>query len=132
MSQENVALAKRVIAAFNAADIGRFTALTTPDFEWYPSLAPVEGRALMGADGIRSYFASLNTAWEQFEIVPDSFRDLPDTVVMLGRLEGRGKGSGVPVDSSLAMVFRIRDGAISCIRGYLDHDEALQAVGLEG
>jgi ketosteroid isomerase-like protein len=49
---------------------------------------------------------------------------------MLGRLEGRGKSSGVPVDSSLGMVFDFRDGLISRIRGYLDHGEALEAAGL--
>jgi len=30
------------------------------------------------------------------------------------------------------MVFDLRGGAISRIRGYLDHDEALKAVGLAG
>jgi ketosteroid isomerase-like protein len=49
---------------------------------------------------------------------------------MLGRLEGRGKGSGVPVDSSLGMVFDFRGGEIARIRGYLDHREALRAAGL--
>jgi ketosteroid isomerase-like protein len=28
------------------------------------------------------------------------------------------------------MVFDLRDGAISRIRGFLDHDEALRAAGL--
>jgi ketosteroid isomerase-like protein len=51
-------------------------------------------------------------------------------VVMLGRLEGRGVGSGVPVDSSLGMVFDFRGGMISGIRGYLDHSEALRAAGM--
>jgi len=49
---------------------------------------------------------------------------------MLGRLEGRGKSSGVPVDAALGMVFDFRNGAISRIRGYLDHAEALRAAGL--
>jgi ketosteroid isomerase-like protein len=49
---------------------------------------------------------------------------------MLGRLEGRGKGSGVPVDASLGMLFEFRDGTISRIRGYLDHAQALEAGGL--
>ena len=51
---------------------------------------------------------------------------------MLGRVEGCGKGSGVPVDMPLAQIFYFRDGRICRIRSYLDHDEALKAVGLEG
>jgi ketosteroid isomerase-like protein len=50
---------------------------------------------------------------------------------MLGRLEGRGKESGVPVDSPLGMVFDFRGGAIARIRGYLDHGDALNAAGMD-
>jgi len=49
---------------------------------------------------------------------------------MLGRLEGRGKGGGVPVNASLGMVFEFRRGTISRIRGYLNHAQALEAAGL--
>ncbi len=52
--------------------------------------------------------------------------------LVLGRLEGRGRGSGATVDSALGMAFDLRDGAITRIRGYLNHDEALAAVGLAG
>ena len=51
-------------------------------------------------------------------------------MLLLGRLEGRGRGSGAAVDSPLGMAFDLRDGGISRIRGYLNHDEALRAVGL--
>ncbi|HMH48039.1 MAG TPA: hypothetical protein VK538_10030 [Solirubrobacteraceae bacterium] len=74
----------------------------------------------------------LSDAWEEFLILPDSFRDPTDLVIMLGRLRGRGKNSGVPVDASLGMVFDLRDGKIARIRGYLDHGEALRAAGLGG
>jgi ketosteroid isomerase-like protein len=122
--------AKRAIAAFNAADIDAFAQLTTHDFEWYPSMGAIEGQAFVGRQGIEKYFGNLDAAWEAFQICPDRFRELPDTVVMLGRLEGRGKESGVPVDSPLGMVFDFRGGSVSRIRGYLDHDEALEAAGL--
>jgi ketosteroid isomerase-like protein len=127
-----VEIAKRGIAAFNGPDIDAFAALTTHDFEWYPSMGAIEGQAFLGREGIDKYFGNLNNAWETFQILPGSYRDLADTVIMLGRLEGRGKESGVPVDAALGMVFDLRGGAISRIRGYLDHDEALKAVGLEG
>jgi ketosteroid isomerase-like protein len=43
---------------------------------------------------------------------------------------GRGKGSGVRVDGPSGAVFDFRDGKISRIRLFLDHDEALRAAGL--
>jgi ketosteroid isomerase-like protein len=36
----------------------------------------------------------------------------------------------VPVAGKQTAIFDFRDGKISSIRAYLDHDEALQAVGL--
>jgi ketosteroid isomerase-like protein len=128
--RENVDIVNRCIDAFNARHVDAFTALTTPDFVWSPSMVAVEGEVFQGSEGIRRYFASLSSAWETFLIVPDSFRELPSVVVMLGRLRGHGKSSGVPVDASLGIVFDLRDGKVARIRGYLDHGEALQAAGL--
>jgi ketosteroid isomerase-like protein len=132
MSQENVDVAARAIDAFNRTDVEGFTALTTPDFEWSPSMVAVESEIFRGPEGIAKYFDSLSSSWEHFNIVPGSFRDHAEVAVMLGGLKGLGKGSGVPVDSSLGMVFDFRDGRILRIRGYLNHDEALRAAGLAG
>lgn len=132
MDREGVEIVKRAIDAFNARDVDGFTASTTPDFEWSPSMVAVEAQVFRGSAGIRAYFASLASAWEEFLILPVAFRDLPDLVIMLGRLRGRGKNSGVPVDSALGMVFDLRGSHIARIRGYLDHGEALAAAGLAG
>ena len=130
MSQENVEVATQAIDAFNGSDVDAFAAFTTRDFEWSPSMVAVEGEIFRGREGIERYFGSLSNAWEKFHVHRDRFRDSEDVVVMLGRLEGRGKGSGVPVDASLGMVFDFRGKTISRIRGYLDHAEALRAAGL--
>ena len=129
MSPESRDIAERAIEAFNRTDEDAFAACTTPDFEWSPSMSAIEAEVFRGRDGIAEYFASLASAWERFHIVTDEFRELPETVVMLGRLEGLGKGSGVPVNSPLGMVFDLRDGLIARIRGFLDHDEALRVAG---
>ena len=130
MSQENVEIAKRAIGAFNRRDVDAFAALTTPDFEWSPSMVAIEGEVFRGREGIDRYFGSLRNSWKSFTILDDRFRYLADLVVMLGRLEGRGRASDVRVVESLGMVFAFRHEEISGIRGYLDHDEALKAAGL--
>jgi ketosteroid isomerase-like protein len=130
MSEENVEVAAQAISAFNRSDVDAFAALTTRDFAWSPSMVAIEGETFLGREGIETYFGRLDEAWEKFHIHRDRFRDSADLVVMLGRLDGRGKSSGVPVDSSLGMVFDFRDGAISRIRGFLDHTDALEAAGL--
>jgi len=129
MGRENVEVAKRAIDAFNRVDIELFITLMTPDFEWSPSMVAIEGQIFRGSEGIRAYFASLSDAWKEFLILPGTFRDVGDAVIMLGGLRGRGQNSDVTVDSSLGMVIELRGRKISRIRGFLDHAEALRAAG---
>src|SRR5690242_15379191 len=118
MSDED--LVRRAIAAFNARDIEGFTALTAPDFEWLPSMSPIEGAEFVGPEGIRSYFDGLAGVWEHFHVFPGEIRSHAGGLLVLGHLEGRGLGSGAQVDAPLGMAFDLRDGTITRIRGYLD------------
>ena len=85
-----------------------------------------------GRDRGDAYVARLSDAWEEFRTVAEDVRDLGDRVLILGQVEGHGKGSGVPVNMPLAQVYDFRDGKVCRIRSYLDHGEVLEAVGLEG
>ena len=91
----------------------------------------VEGLSFHGLEGLEVFYAHTQETWEHVRVVGDDFRDLGNRVLMLGRLEGRGMGSGVPVRAFLALIFDLRGDKVSRVRGYLDRDEALQAVGLE-
>jgi ketosteroid isomerase-like protein len=131
MSQENVELVKRLIDAFNKRDVDAFAEITTPDFEWSTSMAAVEGEIFWGREGIDTYFARMRDAWDEFLALADDYRDLGDRVLWQGRLEARGLGSGVPVSAPLDILYEVRDGKISLMHSYLDHNEALRAAGLE-
>jgi ketosteroid isomerase-like protein len=130
VSQENVEIVKRGVDAFNRRDLDGLDELSTPDCEWVPAMGAIEGEIFRGREGAETYLARLSDAWEEFRTVAEDLRDLGDHVLMLGRMEGRGKGSGVPVDTPLGQIFDVRDGKICRIRSYLDHGEALKAVGL--
>ncbi len=130
MSQENVETVKRLIDAFNKREVDAFAELTTPDFEWTTSMAAVEGQIFWGREGIETYFERMKESWDEFLALADEYRDLGDRVLWLGRLEARGRSSGVPVSAPLDILYDLRDGKISRMHSYLDHGEALQAAGL--
>jgi ketosteroid isomerase-like protein len=130
MSRENVEIVKRLKAAFNAKDLEAFAAITTSDFEWTTSVMAVEGEVFWGREGIETYFERMREVWEEFRGFAIDYRDLGERVLWVGRLEGRGRGSGIPVDVPLDVLYDFRDGKISRMHSYLDHGEALRAAGL--
>jgi ketosteroid isomerase-like protein len=131
VSREDREVIQRAVTAFNGRDVDTFVAATTKDFEWVPSMSPIEAQRFLGAPGIRKYFESLGSDWDEFRIVPSDLRSHREGLLVLGRLEACGKNSGARVESPLGMAFDLRDGMISRIRGYLDHAAALKAVGLQ-
>jgi ketosteroid isomerase-like protein len=130
ISEENVEIIKRLKAAFNAKDLEAFAALTTPDFEWTTAMMAVEGEVFWGREGIEKYFEKMREVWEDFRGFATDYRDLGERVLWIGRLEGRGRASGLRLDVALDVLYDVRDGKISRMRSYLDHSEALQAAGL--
>ena len=124
-------IAKRAVDAFNRRDVEGFFALAVPDFEWFPAMAgSIEGGGYRGRDGIEQYLVDIGEAWEEYRVFAEEFRDLDERVVMLGRIEGRGRGSGAWIDSPTGTIFEFLNGKMSRLRTYLDHGEALRAAGL--
>jgi ketosteroid isomerase-like protein len=129
----NVEIVRRTRDAYNRRDLDGFLELVTEDFVLLTAVAgTIEAGGIRGREGVRRYFDVLDETWAEFRIVLDEFRDLGDRVLVLGRTEGRGRGSGVPVDSPYAAIFDFRDGKWWRARGYLDHGEALRVAGLQG
>ena len=128
--QSALKIAEQAVEAFNARDVTRFISLTAPGFEWFPSMIAVEGQSFRGPEGVALYFEMLAGAWNYFHVSAERYLEGDGLVLLLGRLEGRGLTSGATVVSALGMAFDVRDGAITRIRGYLDHTEALLSVGL--
>ena len=123
-------IVQRGIEAFNRRDIDALDDLMTPDFEFITAMAGIENEIVRGREGVGRYFESLDDAWEEFVLVPGEFRDLGDSVLMLGRIEGRGRGSGVQVETPDGVIYDFRDGKVCRTRAFLDHGEALRAAGL--
>lgn len=131
MSQQNVEIAKRGVDAFNRRDIDEFAETFTADYEWVGAfLGVVEGGSHRGREGLARYFSEAEETWSELNVSGEEFHDLGDRVLVLGRMEGQGRTSGVRVDTPYTMIVEFREGKVSRSRAYLDHAEALRAAGL--
>ena len=130
MSQENVEIVLRGVAAMNRVDPETFTALCDARFEMRLGGAVGEPVRYVGADGILQFFRDMSESWADWAFEVEEARDLDEHVLITGRQRGRGRVSGIEVDSPRACVLAVRNGAVTELRYFTEPAEALKAVGL--
>jgi ketosteroid isomerase-like protein len=123
----NLELVRTIIAA--VPDWERVRSLLCEDVELDQRRMP-DGALYRGRDEFRQFFEHWFGTWDDLRLEPERFIEDGDRVLVLLRVEGRGKGSGVPVVIEAADLWTIRDGKIASLVGYTDRSEALAEVGL--
>jgi ketosteroid isomerase-like protein len=130
MSQENVEVVKRAVAAVNQRDLDGYLACCTEDVQLITPIAEVAG-AYDGADGIRRFFTDIADASPDFKIAIERVGAVgPDCVLAFMRVTGTGRASGIPVETATGNVYDFTDGRIQRIRIFSDRGQALEAAGL--
>ena len=125
-------LVERAIAAINARDIEGYLACCTENVKLETPLAAVGG-VYEGIDGIRRYFTDIEDAAPDFRIELDGVEEVDSKrVLAFLRISSTGRASGIRMAMPLTNVYDLIDGKLSDIRIFLDRQEALKAVGLEG
>ena len=107
----------------------RRTDVFDPEIEFvtdYPDRATYHGLEGVG-QGWRGWLA----AWNDFRTVAEKFIPTGDeTYVVFVHLSGRGKESGVPIESDAANLVRIAGGKIVHFALFSSRQDALEAAGL--
>ena len=130
MSQENVEVVRRAVAAVNRRDIDAYLACCTDDVQLSTPLTEVTG-VYEGPDGIRRFFADVGDTGPDFQLTIERVEAIgPDRVLAFMRLTATGRASGIPQDARTGNVYDFTGGKIERIRIFGDRDEALVAAGL--
>jgi ketosteroid isomerase-like protein len=133
MSEENVEVVQRGIAAFNADDTASFVDLWDPECEFFTVTgSQMNATPYRGREGIRRYRQETEETWTELQL--DTERILEgkedDVVVAVGFLRGEGRGSGAVVAQRIGIIYKLRGGRVWHCRAYTDPKEALEAAGL--
>ena len=131
MSSEKVEAVRAAVDAFNRRDGEAFGALLTEDAEIVPVRAVLEGTVYRGLDAASQYCAAVDESWDSLRWEVEEMRDGDTWVLALGRIHGRGRGTGAAIDVRAGWVARFRDGLVASFRTYADRADALAAVGLK-
>lgn len=91
--------------------------------------APDDVGPIIGRDAMRAYLADWYEMFPGLTVVPDDIIDAgPERVIVVWRVTGTAKASGVSTELRVAIAYTIRWGRIVRGREYMTKDEALAAV----
>ncbi len=127
------AQATQLMEALNARDFDAMAAMPLdPELEFRSILAASEGTSYRGIEGLPQWARDVDTIWENFgieilELVPAG----NDRAVLVMRVTGRARGSGVPLESTIGQVWHWRDGRLWLNDVHSDPRDAFAAAGIE-
>jgi len=124
MSEENVEVVRRIYAAWLEGRSARD--LIDADVEYVNPPDAVEGGTRHG----RQAFAGIRDAYDDVRVEPERFIDGGADVVVIARITGKGKGSGLDIDWRQGYVWTVRDGKAVRFRWFTKPEQALEAAGL--
>jgi ketosteroid isomerase-like protein len=126
MSRGNVELVRRALTARRS----EFEEVLDPEVRLDLSERVFNPAIYEGYDGIMRWRAEVGDVWDFYRTEAEQFLDGDDVVVVLARERARGKGSGIEVDRTTALLYRLSAGRVSEIRLYHDRGRALRDAGL--
>jgi ketosteroid isomerase-like protein len=132
MSQENIEIVRSAFDAFTRGDMEGVLRLCDENIviTQAPELLGVDPQQ-HGHSGVLEAFAIWPEQWDDFWIeILRIVADPADHVVVTTRQGGRGKQSGVEVETEFTFVFAVRDEKIVEWQIFIREHQALQAVGL--
>lgn len=126
--QSGVEVVREIIAALNRGDLDGMLARMHPDFEWRPLESSPIARVYRGHEEVRSYVDDWLTTFEGVRI------DLEDPAEVAGRVvagvhaHGRGRASGLQIETRFCQVWTVRSGMAVRMDEYLAREQALHAL----
>ncbi len=141
MSEENIALVRRMYEVINATDRTGDTFVDpedaapdlwvrlAADFEMHGRPDIPDSRVYRGREAAKDFFRMLQEVWAELRWEPLEFTDLGDAIVVEARIVALGRGSEVPIEADETDVFWFRDGEIVRLQGFPTKADALEAIG---
>jgi ketosteroid isomerase-like protein len=128
ISQENVEIVRRLLEAVNCRDFDAMLETGDPEIEIVTLMTGTYRRHA----GWRQLVEQMAEELSGFQFVPEDFIDVgQDRVVAVTRWVGAGRTSGIAVpDTTIGLVYTLRDGLVVRQESFRNRAEALKAVGL--
>ena len=131
MSKQNVDALRPIYEEWGRGNFRPMFDVYDPEMEWgwspeFPDLAGVYRDPAERNKRLHEWLSP----WEYWTCEVEEFIEHGDFVVAIARYRGRGKGSGVEVDTRGAHVWKLRGGRVVRLEVFADPAKALESVGI--
>lgn len=130
MSEESVEIVRRMYDAFHRGDGDGALVHFDPEV-FVDASRRVDGGIGHGREELNAIVSRWLGAFDEWREEIDEIRDLGNQVLVVATQRGRGKGSGVEVETRYALLYQVEGGKITSMSMYRDRAEALEAAGLK-
>jgi hypothetical protein len=114
---------KAIYDAFGRGDVPAVLGAFDPQIRWSEAEGYVyaDGNPYIGPQAVvLGVFQRLASDFTEFAVIPQSFIDGGDTIVVEGRYRGLMKVTGTRIDAQFAHVWQLREGKIIRFQQYTD------------
>ena len=128
-NQDNVALIKKMYAAFSSGDVQTILDSISDDAEWVnygPSTIPYSG-SWRGRSQVGEFFQAMGASITGGKVLPDVVIADGDTVIATGRYTATVRDNRAEIDVPIAHVFTVRNGKVSKWVGLSDTAKVAEA-----
>jgi ketosteroid isomerase-like protein len=126
VSEENVEVVREVWDAYARGDLDRIMEFSDP----HVVMITVEDGAQYGFDAVRRNYERWQEAWSDAETTVEQVTAAGDRVFVTACFRGRGRASGIEIETRLYEVYTMRDGRILRVDEFHEREDALEAAGL--
>jgi ketosteroid isomerase-like protein len=127
---ELVQVIRGAYGAYSRGEVDAVLDLLHTDVEWHPPPSSLEPHPLRGRDAAREYLAP--NFFESQMAEPLEVLEEGDRILVVARVQARGRESGVEIDQTAFHLWTVADGRAVRFQAYVDRDEALSAFRAPG
>jgi uncharacterized protein len=129
VAEPNVNALKRGYAALNRGDLSVVLELLHPEIEWHEPAPSPDAGTHRGRESFERFLRGWLESFEDFRVEPEQIVERGDVLIAVVRQSGKGRASGVGVDTRLAHLWSVEAGQAVRWEAIANPDEALAADG---
>jgi ketosteroid isomerase-like protein len=127
VAEPNVNALKRGYAALNRGDLSVVLELLHPEIEWHEPAPSPDAGTHRGRESFERFLRGWLESFEEFRVEPEQIVERGDVLIAVVRQSGKGRASGVGVDTRLAHLWSVEAGQAVRWEAIANPDEALAA-----